>query len=257
MDNRIEREKTFHNEAFSTNKRKSVDRFYSAASIALAFYEEKLLTSCSGTKILEYGCGPGSEAYMLAKHGASVVGIDISDTAIQQARQRAEAEKTDTNFLVMNAEKLHLENGTFDMVCGSGILHHLDIDRAMSEISRVLKPNGSAVFLEPLGHNPVVRLFRKLTPHLRTSDEHPLLMSDINLMRRYFAQSKTRCFCLMSLLALPTNRFRWYKSILNLFSTIDDLLFKTAPFLRRYAWITVLILSDPILQSQRELRTDE
>jgi ubiquinone/menaquinone biosynthesis C-methylase UbiE len=75
-------------------------------------------------------------------------------------------------FDVMNAEELEFEDAAFDVIFGSGIIHHLDVPRAYSELARVLAPGGSAVFVEPLGHNPLIRVFRNRTPELRTPDEH-------------------------------------------------------------------------------------
>jgi len=65
-------------------------------------------------------------------------------------------------------------------VCGSGTLHHLYIDAAFKELVRVLKPNGCVVFFEPLGHNFLINLYRKLTPSMHSEDEHPLLAKMLN-----------------------------------------------------------------------------
>jgi len=51
----------------------------------------------------------------------------------------------------MNAEELKFADDYFDIVCGGAILHHLDLNKALSEIARVLKPDGKAIFVEPLG----------------------------------------------------------------------------------------------------------
>ena len=81
---------------------------------------------------------------------------------------------------------------SFDLVCGSGILHHLDLPAAMRELARVLRPSGRAVFMEPLGHNPAINAFRNRTPELRTPDEHPLLGKDLKLCRRYFGSVEVK-----------------------------------------------------------------
>src|SRR3546814_1101008 len=78
----------------------------------------------------------------------------------------------------MNAEAMTFPDDSFDLVFGSGIIHHLDIDRAFGEIARVLRPGGRAVFIEPLGLNPAIELYRRFTPSARTPDEHPLLRRD-------------------------------------------------------------------------------
>jgi SAM-dependent methyltransferase len=88
-------------------------------------------------------------------------------------------------FLVMDAESLGFDEGSFDVVVGSGILHHLALRQ-----SRVLRPDGCAVFVDPLGHNIFIRLYRKLTPSMRTADEHPLLDQGNSTGRAIFPRSR-------------------------------------------------------------------
>ncbi len=87
----------------------------------------------------------------------------------------------------MDAENLKFNDHTFDLVYGSGILHHLSIEKAIVEIKRVLKKDGRAIFYEPLGHNIFINIFRLLTPSLRSEDEHPLLIKDLELIKRTFS----------------------------------------------------------------------
>ena len=73
-----------------------------------------------------------------------------------------------------------------DVVFGAAILHHLELERSLAEIYRVLRPGGRAVFAEPLDSNPVGRLVRALTPAARTKDERPFRFADLELVRRAF-----------------------------------------------------------------------
>ena len=73
----------------------------------------------------------------------------------------------------MDGHNLKYENNKFDLVIGNGILHHLDAETALSSIHRVLKPGGRLIFREPLADNPLLKLFRFLTPKARTIDELP------------------------------------------------------------------------------------
>src|SRR3546814_11483257 len=82
----------------------------------------------------------------------TATGIDISDVAIEKGRERARQKGfTNVRLEAMNAEAMTFPDDSFDLVFGSGIIHHLDIDRAFGEIARVLRPGGRAVFIEPLG----------------------------------------------------------------------------------------------------------
>src|SRR3546814_13720576 len=74
----------------------------------------------------------------------------------------------------MNAEAMDFPDDSFDLVFGSGIIHHLDIDRAFAEIARVLRPGGRAVFVEPPGLNPAIEIYRRLTPGAPPPAAHPL-----------------------------------------------------------------------------------
>ncbi|WP_428491963.1 hypothetical protein [Rhodopila sp.] len=75
---------------------------------------------------------------------------------------------------------------------GIGIIHHLDTRQASREVARVLRPDGNAVFWEPMGTNPIIGLYRMLTPNARTVDEHPLAKTYIMTMQES-SLSPLRC----------------------------------------------------------------
>ena len=70
------------------------------------------------------------------------------------------------------------------------MLHHLDLSKCMLELNRLLRINGSIVFMEPLGTNPLINLYRKLTPNSRTADEHPLTPKDFYFIKTYEFRKK-------------------------------------------------------------------
>jgi SAM-dependent methyltransferase len=247
MEARLEREREFHDRAFAENVRASAKRFYSVTGALFAWYEEQLAALAPGARALEYGCGPGSRAFHLARHGAHVVGIDISPVAIEQATEqgRAEGLADRLEFRVMDAEHLDFPDDSFDVVCGSGILHHLDLARSYAEIARVLKPGGTAVFTEPLGHNPAINAYRNRTPELRTVDEHPLLMPDLELARSSFEQVDARFFTLAPLAAIPLRNRRGFERLVARLEGVDRWLFRLVPPLRRHAWMVGMTLSRP------------
>jgi SAM-dependent methyltransferase len=247
MNGRLDREREFHDRAFAEDVRSSAKRFYAVNGAMLAWYEGFLSARAPGARVLEYGCGPGSQAFHLARHGAHVVGIDISPVAIEQATERGRAEGLDQRleFRVLDAEQLDLPDGGFDVVCGSGILHHLDLARAYREIARVLKDDGVAVFTEPLGHNRAINAYRNRTPALRTVDEHPLLMADLRLAESFFAEVTTRFFTLTALLAVPFRDKPGFKRMLGALDAIDRGIFRAVPALRRQAWMVGITLSRP------------
>jgi SAM-dependent methyltransferase len=90
------------------------------------------------------------------------------------------------DFRLMDAHELEFPDGHFDAVIGWGILHHLDLGRALDEVARVLAPGGVMVFSEPLDMNPVARLVRRLTPKARTPDEVPFRAAELAAIRARF-----------------------------------------------------------------------
>lgn len=226
--------------------RRATGRFYAVAESSKAAYVGRVLEGCKGLSVLEYGCGPGSCGPALAAAGATVTGIDISPAAISLARATAaDGKVTDRLRLeVMDAENLSLGDAHFDRVCGSGILHHLDLARAVPEVVRVLRPDGEAVFFEPLGHNILINLFRRRTPELRTVDEHPLTSRDLRFIAAHFGGARISYYHLVSLLAAPLWRRAGFGAVRAALERVDRLLL-SLPWIRRQAWIAVLELSSP------------
>jgi SAM-dependent methyltransferase len=248
MRDRHARERDFHNETFADGGKQrfqAVEAFYSVSS-SFVYYKRRLLESCGDAHILEYGCGPGSSAFLLAGHSAKVVGIDISDVAIARAEQQARMEGLgNVAFEVMNAEELRFPDDSFDLICGSAILHHLDLRRAFSELARTLRPGGTALFVEPLGHNPAINFYRSLTPNLRTADEHPLLMKDFRIASEYFDVVEARFFQFLTFAAIPFRGFPFFRKLRLALDRYDQALFRRLPYLKRHAWQVVIELSKP------------
>ncbi len=247
MESRKHKEREFFDKSFDGHKRESVSKFYSVAQSSREPYRRFLIAECEGKKVLEYGCGPGSSTFFLAKNGAQVIGIDISKVAIEQAETKAieEGVMDKTAFLLMDAEEMGFPEESFDIVCGSGILHHLDIGKAFKELGRVLKFNGKGIFIEPLGINPAINLFRAMTPSLRTQDEHPLLMKDLELAKRYFKKVETEFFHLFIILAVLFHNTRIFPRLMRVLDKVDALIFKLLPVMKPLAWMVVIRVLKP------------
>ncbi|MEO0296764.1 MAG: class I SAM-dependent methyltransferase [candidate division WOR-3 bacterium] len=111
--------------------------------------------------------------FILDNNAKAVIGIDIDQNALIEAK-RLLSNKENLYLVLMDAENMAFKSRSFDLICGVAILHHISLNKALPEISRVLNNDGLALFIEPLGHNPILNLFRKLTPKLREKKEHPL-----------------------------------------------------------------------------------
>lgn len=121
--------------------------------------ELALLGDVKGKSILHLQCHFGQDTISLSRLGADVTGIDLSDKAIDSAKQIAEKAKSNTKFICCDIYDLpnYLEK-QFDIVFTSyGTIGWLpDLDKWAKIISKYLKPNGQFIFVE---FHPVVWMF--------------------------------------------------------------------------------------------------
>jgi len=237
---RIEREREFHNQRFvddNSLRESRTRRFYDAMGYGFAQFRELVTRESHGRCVLEYGCGAEIMAFDLSHVARQVTGIDISDVAIVQAQRIANQKALpNVKFSVDNAEDMRLADGSVDVVIGSGIIHHLDIEKSMGELHRVLRSGGVAIFAEPLGHNPLLNWYRNRTPELRTPDEHPLMARDLRQMARGFSSSRVVYFGLITpVLGLIRARIGPERPLTRMVWWLDRMLCRI-PGLRRQAW---------------------
>ena len=94
-------------------------------------------------RILDVGCGAGFFSVLLAKEGYQVTGVDLTPDMVENARTLAAEEKTDCEFLVMDAENLRFADESFDVVISRNLTWTLpDVKSAYREWVRVLKKGG-------------------------------------------------------------------------------------------------------------------
>ena len=104
--------------------------------------------NASGLKVLEVGCGLGTDGAQFARAGADYTGVDLTEAAVELARKRFAVSGLRGRFQTADAENLAFENESFDLVYSHGVLHHTpDTGRAVNEIWRVLRPGGRAVVM--------------------------------------------------------------------------------------------------------------
>ncbi len=199
-----------------------------------------------GKKVLELGTGTGGTATLLAKQGASVVGIDLLPFRLDEAKERVNQHKVaDTvDFSLMDATQLAFPDNTFDFIISKSVLVFTEHKQTAKECYRVLKPGGKAIFMENMQNHPMVWLYRKL--FLKYSRElHYFSLHDIEAIGKEFEEMEHREFHLLSLGALFWKRiipipifYRWTLQVLRL---IDRNLLRLFPTLKRSCWITAMI----------------
>lgn len=113
-----------------------------------------------GMSVLELGCGTGYFTRELVKTGGRITAIDISEDLLNIAQQSVSGK--DVTFIIENAYAMSFLDLSFDVVVGSSVLHHLDLDKALHECYRVLKPGGFLYFTEPNMLNPQIALQKNI-----------------------------------------------------------------------------------------------
>lgn len=111
---------------------------------------DRLLPLSAGDRVLEVGCGRGHLTGRLADRGIDVIGIDANPRAAEVAGS--------DRIMTMRAETLEFDNATFDAVVSIHAIEHLpQLDAAVAEMARVLKPGGQALYIYPA--EPVMGLY--------------------------------------------------------------------------------------------------
>jgi 2-polyprenyl-6-hydroxyphenyl methylase / 3-demethylubiquinone-9 3-methyltransferase len=104
---------------------------------------EKLKIEPRGKETLDVGCGGGLLAEEFARLGCKVTGIDPSERSLAVARAHAQQSGLDINYLIGLGEHLPFADASFDIVYCCDVLEHVNnLEQVISEIARVLKPDG-------------------------------------------------------------------------------------------------------------------
>jgi len=188
-----------------------------------------------GRIFLDYACGNGEMAIRAAKAGAALaIGLDISRVSVENAeRSAAEQGVLENTFFVQgDCENTGLPSETVDVVLCSGMLHHLDLSYAFPELRRVMKPGGVCLGFEALDYNPIIKLYRWLTPALRTEWEkaHILSLKDLKFARRFFNVRNVRYWHLVSILVTPLRKTAVFGPALKIANLVDSVLLRLFPF---------------------------
>jgi SAM-dependent methyltransferase len=195
-----------------------------------------------GRDILDFGCGHGMAAVVLARGGARVTAFDLSAGYVAEARRRAHANRVDIRFVQADGEHLPFADARFDGIWGNAILHHLDLAATGRQLRRVLRPGGVAVFCEPWGENPVLNLARARLPYpgkQRTPDEQPLRRADLDVLRGIFPTLEVEGFQLLSMARRVLRPGRLTAGL----DWCDDLLLRRVPVLTNFCRYVVLTMS--------------
>lgn len=110
--------------------------------------EARLLGDVRGQRVLEIGCGAAQCARWLVTRGASVVGVDLSLRQLQHSRRINDSAGVPVPVLCGTATMLPIASGSVDIACSAfgAFPFIVDIDEALGEVARVLRPGGRLAF---------------------------------------------------------------------------------------------------------------
>lgn len=155
----------------------------------------------SGGRFLEIGPGTGAELRRLTAAGRRGFGVDISLPLLRTYAPAIPACQGD-------AVRLPFRAGTFHAVFADSILMHLDLSAAVSEMRRILAPDGVVIIAEPLSGNPWMKIWRAIDPTYRGLARWHSLVSIEETLRRNFHSWKRELAYLNPPLALLPRPFR-------------------------------------------------
>lgn len=149
-------------------------------------FTERVRANIAGKRILEIGCGDGAHAQELLAFGAGYVcGIDISEKFIARAKER----EIPGQLEFANRDAMDPIEGSFDIIFGRAILHHLDYRPVLKRLhEHNLRPDGFMIFMEPLGSHPLIRIFHAVASSAHTPDERPFYRQDLRWLRESFGR---------------------------------------------------------------------
>ena len=123
-----------------------------------------------GRRVLEVGCGVGTFTEKLTEEGVSFTAIDILPDFVQKTHRRTDHR---AQCVIADAMATPFLGEGFDVVVGSSILHHLDVDKALREFWRVLRPGGRLALAEPNMLNPQIFVMKNVPAVKRWMGEDP------------------------------------------------------------------------------------
>ena len=131
------REKSFHNKLQSQKKGRFENIFYKSIYNITEDFFIFLKHKAKDALVLDYGCGAGSFVERVIKFNPKkITGVDISEVSIDKAKKKANELNINVNYIIDNCEKTKFDDETFDIVYGTGILHHLEINKCLDDIEQ-------------------------------------------------------------------------------------------------------------------------
>ena len=193
--------------------------------------------------ICEYGCGDGYISCQIASiiSNAFIDGIDLSPDLVNVANENAKINgvAARANFIVGDAEQDVLKSDKYDVVLVLNIIHHISLDEAIRQLTRITKAGGNIIILEPIAFSKQLQSLRDITPVKKNTspDERQLDENEVKCLIRILKNIDIRYFNLFGRLARLTNN----DTIINILKNIDYIIMQRLKILRTYAGRILII----------------
>jgi ubiquinone/menaquinone biosynthesis C-methylase UbiE len=214
----------------------------------------KRIGDLDGKRLLDIGCGAGESSVYFALQGAECHAVDSSHGMMEVVDRLAARFGVMVRNHVMDAEHLEFDDNSFDVVYAANLLHHVDSAIALREMHRVVKKGGQVCFWDPLAHNPLINIYRRMAAGVRSEDESPLSIGFLKTVRELFREVSYDTFWISTLWIflrfyfierVDPNKERYWKKIIYEEERLRptyvkleklDTYLKKLPFMKRYAW---------------------
>lgn len=216
-------------------------KWYSTTQVSMAYRDAWLASQVPGKVVLDYACGDGHETLKVARLGADLaIGIDVSEVSLATGERVAKQQGLGERciFIQTDCENTGLPDESIDVILCSYMLHHLDLKKAYPEMWRILKKGGKVLACEALNYNPLIKLYRNLTPEMRTEweKEHILSLKDVRMAKKYFNIGSIRYWHMLSVLGAFARRSpRVFTRIMPVLNGVDSFL-TSIPGIQLMAW---------------------
>lgn len=225
----------------------------------------KILHPLTGKDLLDLGCGLGEAGVYFACKGARVTAVDISHNMLMKCQELARNNGVEISVVKSSVDKLTLpDSRRFDVVYAGNLFHHVDIEQTLKSTIACMKKESVLVSWDPVAYNPLINIYRKIATKVRTSQEHPLKLKDIDVFKTNFEDVTLKWFWLTTQIIFiimvlfqrrnPNKERLWKKVVIEEkqwkwiyipLEFLDKILLKVFPFLRLLCWNVVIHARNP------------
>ena len=258
---RLHRELNFHDQWAAEMEVEAIDvrAAFEGATAPENRYILSHIGNVRGKQLLDLGCGAGENSVYFAKKGAYCTAADYSAGMVKTALKLAEVHNVRISGRIIDAAAIDFPDDSFDIVYAANVLHHVDALACIKEVHRVLKPGGIACIWDPLKHNPLINIYRRMARRVRTTDEKPLGITIVRAFKSLFSKVEYDTFWLATLWIfirfylierVNPNKERYWKKIISeetrlrpLYRRLEkiDHYLKKISYLKRFAWNIALV----------------